>query len=376
MEQRAELLTVTQQLIRFQTVAHNHEEIKACVAYVRQFFSGTSIHIAEHTFKGNPALFISLDGKRKQDIILNGHLDVVAGASTQFNPQIKDGKLYGRGANDMKGAVAAFMLLMKQYANKRSKPKVGLMLVCDEETGGYSTRMMIKAGYTCNFAIAGEPTRFHIETKHKGILAVKVTAYGSHSHGSRPWQGVNAVDKLIRKYHRLIEEIPQATTSRKWLPTINISSIHAEGPYNVTPAKASMILDIRTTEEFTNRKMRSLLKSKGMKHEIIVDGSMLLNPVKSPPIRLLRKIAREKLKRRIAYVKSCGSSDMRFFSERGITAVNFGPFGKNHHKNNEYVETASLHAYYTVLETFLEEYTLVRNKMHVKNVKKRKIARK
>ena len=353
MNQRIEIVTLTKQLIQFNTVAENHEQIQACVAYVKQFFVNTSVQIAEHTFRGNPALFISLDGKRKQDVILNGHLDVVAGASTQFHPYIKDGKLYGRGSNDMKGSVAAFMILMKYLSSKHNKPKVGLMLVCDEETGGYSTRMMIKAGYICKFALAGEPTRFHIETKHKGILAVRITAYGSHSHGSRPWQGVNAIDKLMRRYRSLLAEVPQATTSRKWLPTINASSIHAEGPYNVTPAKATMILDIRTTEEFTNRKIRSLLKSKGMKHEIIVDGSMLLNPIKSPPIRLLRKIAREKLGRRIAYVKSCGSSDMRFFSERGITAVNFGPYGKNHHKNNEYVETSSLISYYDVLEEFV-----------------------
>lgn len=352
---RKEILNVASRLIEFESVTGNMDQISACIDYIKNYFAHTSVSIAEHCFKGHPALFISFNGKKNQDVILNGHIDVVEGHSTQFHPFIEDGKLYGRGSNDMKSSVAVFMVLMKELASQKDPPKVGLMIVSDEESTGNGTKMMVRAGYRSKFVLCGEPTRLRIETKHKGTLVVRVTAYGSHSHGSRPWQGVNAIDKLIRQYRKLLAEVPQATTSRKWLPTINPSGIHAEGPFNVTPAKAVMVLDIRTTEDFTNRKMKALLKSVGMKYSVIVEGGMLLNPIKSKPIRLLRKIAHKQLGKKHPYVKSCGSSDMKFFSDKGITAVNFGPFGKNHHKSNEYVEVGSLLPYYSIVHDFVHQ---------------------
>lgn len=350
-----EILEVTRRLVAYRTTADRPEQLKACMAFITGYFDGSGASLRHFTWNGKPALFVSFDGRKEQEIILNGHIDVVEGHETQFTARRDGERLYGRGTYDMKGAVAVFMLVMKRLARKRRPPKVGLMLVSDEEIGSRNgTKRFVARGYRAKMVIAGEPTRLQLETKHKGALQVRLTAYGSSGHASRPWLGNNAVDKLIKQYQKLRDELPQATRKQKWLPSVNITNFLCTGAYNVTPSKAECVLDIRTNEEVTNRKVLQLIGQLNVKCEKILDSSMLLNPKKDIHIRRLREIAERRLGRRVKYIKSAGGSDMHFFSSRGMTAVNFGPKGKGHHKGNEHVLVDSLIDYYHIILRYAE----------------------
>lgn len=356
MEVADEITQVTKQLVSFRSTADRIDEIASCIAYIKGYFADTRVRVREFNFEGQPSLFISFDGRRRQGFIINGHIDVVEGFETQFRPYEKAGMLYGRGTYDMKCAVATGMVLMKQLSRKRRPPRVALMVVSDEETGGHhGTKRIVQRGYTADMVLAGEPTRMQLETRHKGCLFVKVTAYGSSGHSARPWRGTNAIEKLLRQYARLRAELPQASRKEKWAPSVNPTSFISESPMNVTPSKAEMLLDIRTNEEYTNRKVLALLRKLKIAYKILDQGGMLYNKkAGNTLIKSLRKIAASELGRRVKYIKSAGGSDMRYFSERGVTALNFSMLGGNHHKHNEYVELASIGPYYRILEKFTE----------------------
>jgi succinyl-diaminopimelate desuccinylase len=351
-----EIVKLTKELILFRTTEDRKEELNKCIAFIKNYFNGSNVKIDEFNFKDKPSLFISFNGKKKQTLILNGHIDVVEGFDSQFVPEEKDGKIFGRGANDMKASVAVMIVLMKHLSEKKNPPKVGLMLVSDEEIGGDNgTKILLKKGYKANFCLIGEPSKFHVETKHKGVLQVKVKAYGSSSHSSRPWLGDNAIEKMMKQYKRLINEVPVATRKHKWLTSINPTNIIAQGPYNVTPSKAEMIMDIRTSEEYTNKKIMELMKKCGMKFTLLRNAPMMLNKKKNKDMRTLKKIAEKVLDKKVKYIKSCGGSDGRYFTGKNIPTVNFGPYGKNHHKAGEHMEITCLDQYYKILEKFIQE---------------------
>ena len=352
-----EIIDLTQKLISFKTTHDNKEELIACINFIKEYYFNSKVFISEFTFKGFPCLFIATNKRKRQDLILNGHIDVVPGNETQFHATVETGKLFGRGAYDMKTQVATMMVLLKNLSNNKILPKVGLMIVSDEEVGGpYCTRLMIKKGYKSHFALIGEPTNFHLETKHKGLLVVQLLAYGAHSHGARPWSGRNAIEKLWKQYTRFVNDIEiQATSKHKWHISVNPTSFIAEGPFNMTPSRAEMTLDIRTTEDFNMNKVIQILRKNKIKYKVLVKGSMLLNRGKNQIMKSLKKITEKELHKRVKYIKSCGSSDGRFFSEQNIPSINFGMAGKNHHKSTEYVKIGSIGSYYRILDKFVKE---------------------
>ena len=202
-----ELIKITEDLIRFKTTKDKPEELKKCINYVKDFFSDCDVIIKEFMKNGKPSLFISYTETKKPKLLLNGHIDVVEADEEQFTPEVKEDKLFGRGSIDMKGGVAASMLLMKEFSKKEKKPDMALMIVGDEEIGGMDgTNYLVENGYGGEFCIAAEPSHpknveaLTICAKEKGVLWIKIKTKGKACHGSRPWLGENAIDKIIFAY--------------------------------------------------------------------------------------------------------------------------------------------------------------------------------
>ncbi len=352
-----EIVSLTKKLIAFRTTADRPDDIRRCTRFIKDYFADSKVVIREHTYDDTPSLYITFNHRKKQSLMLNGHYDVVEGTDSQFISKREGGKLYGRGTEDMKASLATMMVLMKNLAKKRNPPSVGLMLVSDEETGSLNgSKKLAKHGYSADFCIVGESTKFHLETKHKGAMQIRLIAYGSKSHASRPWQSTNAIEKLMRQYQSLVSALGAlASRKRKWLVSINPTNILAEGPYNVTPSKAEMVVDIRTTENTTNKKVIALLKKLKIKYKIILNAPMMFNVKKNDTTRYFKKVVEKTLSRKVKYIKSCGGTDARYFTEKGVQTIIFGPKGKNLHKNNEYVEIKTLGLQYKILEKFIEE---------------------
>src|SRR5439155_10238932 len=134
---------------------------------------------------------------------------VVPGREGQFDPRIEGDRLIGRGAYDMKGALAAMMCAVKDAAGQ-DRVRVRFVCVPDEEAEDVekrSTDTLVAEGLRADFAITGEPTDLHIGVQAKGVLAVRVKVSGIAAHGSTPWLGDNAILKAHDIFRR-IETLP------------------------------------------------------------------------------------------------------------------------------------------------------------------------
>src|SRR5204863_8462163 len=104
---------------------------------------------------------------------LNAHPDVVPARPEQFRPEVRDGRIYGRASQDMKGSGAVLLRLMKDLAALPEPPDVGFMFVSDEEIGGENgTGYLADQGWSCGFFLAAEPTDLQICYAHTGVLWV------------------------------------------------------------------------------------------------------------------------------------------------------------------------------------------------------------
>ncbi|WP_066061320.1 peptidase [Neobacillus soli] len=164
------------------------------------------------SFEGNPNLVAVLKGTGGgKSIILNGHIDVVPVGDEQswnhapFSGMIECGKLYGRGATDMKGGnVALLMAIESLIANGiKLKGDVIFQSVIEEESGGAGTLAAVLRGYHADGAIIPEPTNMKIFPKQQGSMWFRITVPGKAAHGGTRYEGVSAIEKSLLVIHRV-----------------------------------------------------------------------------------------------------------------------------------------------------------------------------
>ncbi len=131
--------------------------------------------------------------------MLNAHMDTVgvAGMAEPFVPRLEGGRLYGRGAYDMKGSLAASMLATAEAKRRGLRGDVIFTAVADEEFASIGTEA-IAAGMTADAAIVTEPTELRLVVAHGGFVALEVEVHGRAAHGSRPHLGIDAIAKMGR----------------------------------------------------------------------------------------------------------------------------------------------------------------------------------
>lgn len=191
-----------------------------------------------HNYENRPDVVGTLRGTGGgRSLILNGHIDTMPFDSLDqwvthpLEPKVIDGKLYGRGACDMKGGLAAAVcaLNLLQEAGVKLRGDVIVESVVDEEGGGNGTMACILKGYQADGAIITEPTELEIMPAHMGWLFYKIQVTGRALHSSMKWKGVNAIEKMMI-IMRALQEL-----ERKWCmekrsailppPTINFGTI-------------------------------------------------------------------------------------------------------------------------------------------------------
>src|ERR1700759_4677905 len=233
------------------------EELVAAAGFVKGWLESRDIEVLHHDHNGLPVLVAEV-GPARQDlpcVVFHGHRDVVPGRDEQYEPRVDGDKLFGRGAYDMKGALAAMMCALKDVEHQE---RVGVRLVCvpdqvvrlpdeeSEELDERATEGVVKRGLGGNFAITGEPTNLHIGVEAKGVLAMSIEVHGRAAHSSTPWLGDNAVLKAIDVF-RAIETLPFARESSEMFdrPSINLGRIMGGDALNKVPDECTMAVDIR-----------------------------------------------------------------------------------------------------------------------------------
>ena len=183
-------------------------------------------------------------------LIYHGHLDVVPGHEDQFAPRIDGGRLFGRGAYDMKAALGAMMLAVADLSGDHLQgAEVELLIVPDEERsepGENCTQMLVRDGLRADFVVCGEPTDMLVGVQAKGVLMMRVDVPGTAAHGATPWLGDNAVLRAVEMF-RAIEALPFAAESAPLFerPSINLGRIQGGDAVNKVPDHCRMDVDVR-----------------------------------------------------------------------------------------------------------------------------------
>lgn len=252
-------------LIAFPTVStdSNIAMIDHMAAYLSDLGARVDIFHDETGAKAN--LFATLGPDRDGGLVLSGHSDVVPVADQDWttDPFVmdeRDGKLFGRGACDMKGFIAATLAIAPTYAALPLKRPIHFSFTHDEETGCLGAAVMIpelvKRGYKPSMAVIGEPTEMRIIEGHKGCCEYSTTFHGLEGHGSSPDLGVNAAEYAVRFVSRLME-LREDMKSRTPLnsrfdppwTTMNIGGIRGGVAHNVIVSKAEVDWEFRPVQK-------------------------------------------------------------------------------------------------------------------------------
>jgi succinyl-diaminopimelate desuccinylase len=298
-------------------------------------------------------------GEGDKTIVFNGHVDVVSGKKDQFIPVEKDGKIFARGAADMKAGVAAMMVAVKELQNQNLGVKIQLQIVSDEEIGGKNcTGYLVENEYRGDFVISSEPTQLGIALQAKGVLRLEVEVTGKSAHGSRPWEGENAIVKAYRAYEKLLE-LPFTKESSEFYqsPSINLAIISGGEVFNKVPDYCVMSLDIRY---LPGQDPDSIVQQ----IESISDGKVTVG-LKGIPVATerdnifitqLKPVLEKHIGGEAVIFGQHGAADTQFFAAQGIPAIEFGPSGANWHGDNEYIELESLEKYKDILIDYVKTY--------------------
>ena len=266
-------------------------------------------------------------------IIFNGHLDVVPGHEEQFSPRIDGGRLYGRGAYDMKAALGAMMLAVADLAQGGLEgAELQLMVVPDEERsepGENCTQMMVRDGLRADFVVCGEPTDMLVGVQAKGVLMMRVDVPGTAAHGATPWLGDSAILRAVDMFRR-IEGLPFAAESAPLFerPSINLGRIAGGDAVNKVPDHCRMDVDVRYLPgqhpEQVLAQVRSL--DPAARVEVLLERPPADVPPDHPVVQALLDAA-GRYEPSTTSVGRDGASDAVAFLEVGVPAVEFGPRG-------------------------------------------------
>ena len=351
-----ELVALARRLIAYDTC--EPEATAEAAGFVKGWLEARGIEAAEDEVRGLPVLRAEVGPEDAPTVVLHGHLDVVPGLEGQFDPRVEGDRLYGRGAYDMKGALAA-MLLTTASMRDQDRVRVRIGIVGDEESEEERERgsdHLVDNGFIGDFAITGEPTDLQIGVEAKGVLALRLEVAGIAAHGATPWLGDNAVLKAHDVF-RSIESLPFARQSSELFdrPSINLGRILGGDALNKVPDRCAIDVDIRyLPEQDPETVLEQVRGIPDAEVETLFSRPPAVVDRNLPYVRALRDAAREHHHEgEPMSVGRDGASDAVSFLRVGVPAVEFGPTGAGHHGPEEWVSVSSLAAYRQTLETFL-----------------------
>lgn len=205
---------------------------------------------------GKPINVVAEIGDGPRTIVLNSHHDTVPPgdralwSTDPFTPVELDGRIYGRGAQDAKGCLAAMIVAFEALAERRDAlpARVVLMAVGEEERGGLGTKTEAMRDLRADAALIGESTQLVPMIAHKGVLRLEVEVVGKAAHASEPEAGVNAITAMapiISALDRLGAEIRRRTERHTGNASLVISTIAGGTALNVIPARCVISIDRR-----------------------------------------------------------------------------------------------------------------------------------
>ncbi len=295
-----------------------------------------------------------------------GHTDVVppgpleAWSSDPFQPQIRDGMLYGRGAADMKGSLAAMVTAVEAFLTDtpHHKGSIGFLITSDEE--GIATdgtvkvvRTLEQRGEKIDYCLVCEPSSSErlgdvIKNGRRGSLSAILTVFGSQGHVAYPELLDNPVHRAAPALAALVAE--EWDRGNDYFPptSLQISNINAgTGAENVTPGELEVLFNLRFSTEQTadgiKQRVAEILDQAGLDYDISwrLSGNPFITP-EGALVTACRQAIREVQGIETRLSTSGGTSDGRFIAPTGAQVVELGPINASIHKIDEHVAVEDL----------------------------------
>jgi len=271
------VLTLTQELIAFDTVNPPGNE-RGCALFLANLLRRGGFEVTEYEFapERTSLLASKIFNRNKPPICLSGHLDTVPLGQADwkadpFGGSVDSGRVFGRGASDMKGGVAAIVTAALRAAARDGDSGIVLVLTAGEENGCQGARYLAGLEGVLQEAgalLVGEPTGNRPWIGHKGALWLEASTSGINAHGSMPEQGENAIYAAARAVLAL-ERFQFSVPSHPILgtPTLNVGTIAGGTNINSVPDRAAFQIDIRTVPPLTaERVLPDLRRSLGLRY--------------------------------------------------------------------------------------------------------------
>ena len=361
-------------LIRFKTETGDFAAALKCLEYCRDLFKGTQARVDIFQKPGiAPVIFIRNRNSEKLDVLVLGHLDVVPAADEMFNPRIENGKIYGRGTLDMKSFAAVALNSMEYVLEKNLDINFGIILSTDEEKGSRGTHAFIdaypdlRAEIVLDNDVGGDI--YKIINKCKNPVFVKIISQGLEAHGSTPWEGIDANQKMFEVLGKLREVYPYYSKDGiipgdKWIDTVHVAKICGGSVSNIIANYCEALLDFRLTENSTVENLRQNLDkcmTEGVTYTIVSESVPVVMKEDNPAIQTYKHFAEKILGRTIEFEQIGGATDARLFAVKGSTVIMHSGSGEGMHAATEYADIDSVLKLADIQVKFLQK--LAENKV-------------
>ena len=329
---------------------------------------------------GRPNVIGVLEGRASgPSLMFCGHIDTVGveGMRSPFDPVERDGRLYGRGSQDMKGGVAAMIDAARVVAGEGlAAGRLIVACVVDEEYASIGADALVSR-WRADAAVVTEPTDMHIAIGHKGFAWFEIETRGRAAHGSRPRDGRDAIMRMGRVLHAL-EQLDRRLQARLEHPLLGMASLHAsiiEGGRELSsyPDRCTLKLERRTlpgeTDAIVQNELESILAAlrrddpefEATLTPVFARPAYELEPIHALPVRLdgvLSALAGGE--RNDELIGMSFWTDAAVLGAAGIPSVLFGPGGAGLHSTEEFVEIGDVLRCRDVLASLARDWCVAR----------------
>jgi succinyl-diaminopimelate desuccinylase len=353
-----ELKRILSSLVALETTSANSAALDEAFNLINHELKWYKFYKHVHLHGGIKSVVWSTVPGRHSSIILNAHIDVVPAKDSMYALQDVGNIWVGRGVMDMKFAIAAYVVALRQlYSATGTLPSLSIMITSDEEAGGRNgvAHLINDLKYSADVVLIPDGgSKWHLVNSSKGALHLRVKTVGKTSHASEPWGGCSAIDQMINSLAmlRTLYPIPTHQTQDT---TVNIGTIQGGSQTNQVSNQAEATLDIRYPSNISSAAILKQISSVFGKNnmEILIQADPYICDLENEHVRSWIKLLKYYQKGEIC-INEYGASDGRYFSAKGIPTIVSQPIGGDTHGESEYIISDSVVDYTNTIVKWLK----------------------